>query len=118
MPTKSRASIIASAILGVLSLLVWGVLLATLADLDASDAMGKALAKGFASLEIVVLWALLGILLVIATVGGALPMAAALAAAGLLIASGFAAISAVELLAYQNNPPYLLAHPDASAGST
>jgi hypothetical protein len=66
MPSRNRAAIVASTLLSILILLVWALLLATLADLDASDAMGKALAKGFASIEIVVLWVLLGILLIVA----------------------------------------------------
>jgi ABC-type transport system involved in multi-copper enzyme maturation permease subunit len=106
MPAKSRASFVGSIVLSVLILLVWSVLLVTLADMDGSDAMGKALAKGFATLEIITLWVLLGILLTIAIVAQALPMVAAIAAGILLVLSGIAAISAVELLANQSQPPY------------
>jgi hypothetical protein len=105
MPSRNRAAIVASTLLSVLILLVWALLLATLADLDASDAMGKALAKGFASIEIVVLWVLLGILLIVASVR-AVPVVVTLAAVGLLIASCFAAIGAVDLLADRKLPPY------------
>lgn len=107
MPTRSRASIVASAILCVPIALVWAVLLATLADLDSSDAMGKALAKGFASLEIILLWILLGILLLLAAIRGAMVPIVALMAAVLLVASGFSAIAAVDLLAEPDVPPFI-----------
>ena len=105
MPSRNRAAIITSTLLSILILLVWALLLATLADLDASDAMGKALAKGFASIEIIVLWVLLGVLLIVAAVR-VVPIAVTLAALALLIASCFAAIGAVDLLADPKLPPY------------
>jgi hypothetical protein len=107
MPTKTRASIVAGTVLSVLILLVWGVLLATISDLDASDAMGNALAKGLAEMEIILLWILLGALLLVAALRGAMPRPVALAALVLLIASAFASTSAVELLADRSTPPFL-----------
>jgi hypothetical protein len=96
---------IAAAALGVLILLVWGVLIATLADLHTRDAMGRALAQGFASLEVIALWVLLGILLAIAAASGAMSWIVALAVAAMLVASAVASLSAVGLLADQGTPP-------------
>jgi hypothetical protein len=104
----NRGPVIASTVLSLLILLVWIGLVATLADLGSSDAAGNAMAQGFAAVEIIFVWILLGVVLVIAAVGRALPAAAALAALVLLIASGVAAVSAVDLLAHPSMPPFRL----------
>jgi hypothetical protein len=103
----NRGSVIAGAVLSVLILLAWVVLLATLSDLSSSDAAGNALARGFAALEIILVWGLLGVVLLIAAVARALPAAAAFTALVLLIASGVAAISAADLLADPTISPFL-----------
>ena len=104
--TKSRGVLVAGVILCTLILLVWAVLLASLADLGSSDAAGNAMAQGFASLEVLLVWILLAVLVVTETVAGAFHLVTALAALALLVASGFAAITAVDLLAQPRLPPF------------
>jgi hypothetical protein len=103
---RSKGSLVAGAVLSALILLVWAVLLATLTDLGSSDAMGNALARGFATLEIILVWILLAVMVIIETAAGAFHVATALAALGLLVASGLAAVSAVDLLADPGLPPF------------
>src|SRR5271169_1391873 len=107
MPTTSASAITASIVLSVLILLVWVLQLATLSDLGRSDAAGNALGEAYAAIEIIVLWLLLAVLLIVCGVTGKMPWPTALAAVILLPASGFAAITALDLLADHNAPPFL-----------
>ena len=110
MPTSKRASggaTLVSIALSVLILLVWIVQLATLTDLSGSDPAGNALARAFGALEIIVLWVLLAVLTILAGVKGTMPGAAALAALILVPASGFAAMTAAELLAERDVAPFM-----------
>jgi len=93
--------------LSLLILLLWILALATLSDLAGSDAAGNALARAYGAIEIIALWLLLGILALVAWAKGAMPIAAALAAAILIPASGLASISALELLAKPQDAPFL-----------
>jgi hypothetical protein len=109
MPTIAKTpprAIAVSVGLGVLALLLWVLQLATLADLGSSDPAGNALAEAYASVEILVLWALLFVMATMAAVRGAVPKQAALAALILVPASGFAAMTALRLLADPDVSPH------------
>ncbi len=103
----SRGAIVAAACISLLILLFWVVEVSTLASLGDSDAAGNGMAEAFAGFEIILLWGLLVVLLVVAGINGAMPWQAAAAAVVLLPASGFAAMTALGLLADHNAPPYL-----------
>jgi hypothetical protein len=107
MPSPSRGTIAASVLLGTLAFLVWIVLIATLTDLGGSDAAGNALGEAFAAIEIIALWTLLAILLIVCGIAGRIPWPGALAAVVLLPASGFVAMTVLDLLADHTSPPYL-----------
>src|SRR5271165_5447641 len=107
MPVIQKSAVAASAVVSVLIFLVWILQLATLSDLGHSDAAGNALGQAYAAIEIVILWTLLAILLIVCGVAGRMPWPAAVAAVVLLPASGFAAMTALELLADRNAPPFL-----------
>jgi hypothetical protein len=64
--------------LSLLALFFWFLALATLADLNGSDAAGNGLAQAYGAVEIVIVWLLLAI--VAAAVKGAVPKLAAVAA--------------------------------------
>jgi len=101
MSTNPKApgfTILAGIGLSVLILLAWVGQLATLSDLSGSDPAGNALAQAFGALEIIVLWGLLAVLALLAATKGAMPRAAALAITIQIPASGFAAMTAAELL--------------------
>jgi hypothetical protein len=112
-PTPPRSGAVASAsaialasVLSLLILLVWAFLLNSLTDLNGSDPAGNALTQGFTALAILILWALLGGLAIIAVVRGPMPPAAALAALLLIPSSGWAAIAALDLLASPQFAPF------------
>jgi hypothetical protein len=110
MPTNPRASdgaVLAVIGLSVLILLVWVVQLATLADLSSSDPAGNALAQAFGELEIIVLWGLLAVLTILAGIKGGMPRVSVLAAIILIPASGFAAMTAAQLLAERDVAPFI-----------
>jgi hypothetical protein len=110
MPTPTKASAAAvgiSAGLGVLVLLFYALTLATLADLAGSDPAGNALARAYGAIEVIALWLLLAILMIIAWAKGAMPTSAAIAAAILVPVSGFATMSALDLLAKPEVSPFL-----------
>jgi hypothetical protein len=107
MGARSGGAVVASAVISVLVLLVWVVQVATLSDLGGSDAAGNALGEAFAAIEIVFLWALLATLLIVCGVAGSMPWPAVLSAVVLLPASGFAALTALDLLADHRAPPFL-----------
>jgi hypothetical protein len=90
-------------VLGALLLIVATILyvgtVANLATMHDSDPAGNALSRVYAVFMLIVLWILLAALLVIASLRGAMPRWAPLAAVVLLPASGAAALAAAQLLA-------------------
>src|SRR5437773_7483083 len=109
MPPSAVASKGAIALgtgLSLLILLLWALLLGSLTELTGSDPAGNALSRAFGALAIIVLWALLAGLAIVAFVRGVMPQAAALAALTLIPASGWAAMAALELLAQPHLPPF------------
>lgn len=107
MRTVPKGALIASVMISVLILLVWMLQVASLSGLGHSDAAGNGMAQGFTALEIILLWILLAILLLVTGVSGRMPWPATVAAVVLLPASGVAAMSALDLLADHDAPPYL-----------
>ena len=107
MQKSSKGAVAATVVITLLSLLVWVLLIATLSDLGHSDAAGNGMAEAFAGIEIVVLWVMLGILLLVTGIAGAMPLPAVLAAVILLPASGGAALIALGLLSSNDVPPFL-----------
>ncbi len=103
----SRKAIIAAVCISLLILLLWIAEVSTLSSLGDSDAAGNGMAEAFAGFEIILLWMLLVVLLVVAGINGAMPWQAAAAAVVLLPASGYAAMTALGLLADHNTPPFL-----------
>ena len=98
---------VAGGLVAVVTLLLWAMLVAALTDLGGSDAAGNAMAQGFTGLAIIVLWVLLTGLLVIAGVTGRVPMAAVAPSLVVLPLSGLAAMTALDLLAHPDHPPWL-----------
>jgi hypothetical protein len=96
---------IASIALGTVCLLLWVIVVVPMAELGRSDPAGNAMAQGFAGLGIILLWGLLSILAVIASMKGAIP---AWARIGLILVpvSGAAAMMALDLLSRPGTPPY------------
>ena len=99
----SPGSVGLSAGLSVLALLFYALQVATLADLAGSDAAGNAYAQAYGAVEIIFLWVLLAVLMLIASLKGAVPKPAVLAAVILVPASGLVAFAALDLL----SKPYL-----------
>lgn len=86
---------------------LWVIALATLSDLRGSDAAGNGLTQGFAAIELVVLWALIAILMLLAALNGAMPPVGKLAALILVPATGVAVFAAFNLLCDPYTTPYL-----------
>jgi hypothetical protein len=109
MPTaKASSGVIAGAIvLGAIIGLLWALNLATLASLGNSDAAGNGIGEAYAAIQIILLWSLLTILTVIASVKGAAPKPALAAALVIVPASGFIAMAAADLLARAYLSPFL-----------
>ena len=110
MPANARPStgaIVAGFGLAILALLLWVPALATLADLAGSDPAGNALAQAYAVFALIILWVLLAIVTLIAGIGGSIGWPLALAALILMPASGFAAMTAFDLLARPEVSPFL-----------
>lgn len=98
-PNKaSPASVGIAAGLSIIALLLWALQLALLHDLTGSDAAGNALTQAYGAIAIILLWALLAVLALMAFFKGAMPAPAAIAALILIPVSGDAALSALELL--------------------
>lgn len=93
--------------LGVVILLLWVVALATLSDLNGSDAAGNGLAQVFGAAELILIWVLLAVLLLVAGASGKIPTPAVFVALVLVPASGFAALTSLYLLATPNVSPFL-----------
>src|SRR4051812_46270231 len=103
----SGGGAVAAVVLAAISLLLWLTLVPGLASLASSDAAGNAMSQAFASLALIALWVVLGILLLVAWRAGDMPLAAAIAALILFPTSGIAAFDAMELLARPHLPPGL-----------
>jgi hypothetical protein len=106
--TASAGTVALSIGLSVLVLLFYVLAMAFLADLHGSDAAGNALGQAYAAIVIILLWVLLAVLMIIAFAKGEIPVAAVIAAAILIPASGFAAMIALELLSEPYISPFLL----------
>src|SRR5215471_4150678 len=107
-PTRSSAGAIGfAAIVSVLIALLYILALSTLSNLRGSDAAGNAYAQAFGAIEVVVLWLLLATLAFVAIIKGAVPKLAIIAAVILVPASGFVAMTALELLSRPHIPPFL-----------
>ena len=102
-----RGVITAAICISLLTLLLWIAEVATLTSLGDSDAAGNGMAEAFAGFEIILLWGLLVVLLVVAGINDAMPWHTAVAAVILLPASGFAAMTALGLLADHNALPFM-----------
>jgi hypothetical protein len=100
-------AVTASCVLGVLALLFYAIVLATLSDLASSDAAGNAYAQAFGAIEVIVLWLLLAVIALIAGVKGRMPVPAVFAAVFLIPASGFVTMAALELLSRPEVKPFL-----------
>jgi hypothetical protein len=109
MPTaKASSGAIAGAIvLGAVIGLLWALNLATLASLGHSDAAGNGIGEAYAAIQIILLWSLLTIMTVIASVNGAASKPAMAAALVIVPASGFVAMAAADLLARAYLSPFL-----------
>jgi hypothetical protein len=110
MATAAKAStgaIVACIVLSAFSLLLWTLLLPSLANLAASDAAGNALGQAYAAIATIMLWVLLAVLVLIGWIKGEMPAPAAVAALILLPASGYAALTAMDLLSRPGVPPHL-----------
>src|SRR3954451_1361489 len=96
-------AIVLSAVIG----LLWVLNLATLASLGHSDAAGNAIGEAYAAIQIIALWSLLTIITVLASIKGAAPKPAIVAALVIVPASGFIAMAAADLLARAHLSPHL-----------
>jgi len=74
--------------LGLAILLLWVVALATISDLNGSDASGNGLAQFFGAAELISIWILLVVLLLVAGATGRIPTPAVFAALVPVPASG------------------------------
>jgi hypothetical protein len=110
MATASKASpgaVAACITLSAFSLLLWILLLPSLANVAGSDAAGNALAQAYAAIATIVLWVLLAVLVLIGGIKGAIPLPGMVVAAILVPASGYATMEALELLSRPHQPPHL-----------
>jgi hypothetical protein len=106
-PKPSNGAIAASIVLSVVAGLLWVLQLATVASLGHSDAAGNGIAEAYAAIQIIVLWLLLTIMTVIASLKGAAPKPAMVAALVIVPVSGFVAMDAADLLARAHLSPFL-----------
>ncbi len=110
MPAAIKPSVAAVSIAIVLSIVIllqWGLLLVTVAGLGQSDAAGNGLAQAYAAIQIIILWALLTLLTIIAAAKGAAPKAVTVAALVVVPASGLVMSAAAGLLERPHISPYL-----------
>ena len=104
----SDGVIVATVVLGVVIGLLWVLHLATVATLGRSDAAGNAIGEAYAAIQIIALWSLHTIMTVIASLRGAAPGPAKVAAPSIVVpVSGFIAMSAADLLARSHMSPFL-----------
>jgi hypothetical protein len=108
VPTRpSNGATATSIVLSIIAGLLWVLSLATLASLGNSDAAGNGIGEAYAAIQIILLWSLLTIMTVIASVKGAAPKPALAAALVIVPASGFVAMAAADLLARAYLSPFL-----------
>jgi hypothetical protein len=102
----SQGARVAAVILTAICGFFWIGIVPALTGLSGSDAAGNAMAQGFTAVAMFILWALLSILALIASISGAMPQWARLA---LLVvpASGVAALAALDLLSHPTMAPGL-----------
>ncbi len=103
----SGAAVGIAAALSIFALLVYAAMIATLSSLGGGDAAGSAIAQGYAALEIVLLWLVLGALTLIAFFKGDMPRPAAVVALLLVLASTAVTFEVLDLLSRPRQPPYL-----------
>jgi hypothetical protein len=106
-PKPSDGAVAASIVLGVVAGLLWLLHLATVASLGHSDAAGNGIGEAYAAIQIIVLWALLAIMVIIASLKGAAPRSAIVAALVIVPVSGFVAMAAADLLSRWYIAPFL-----------
>jgi hypothetical protein len=108
VPTRpSNGATAASIVLSVIAGLLWALSLATLASLGNSDAAGNGIGEAYAAIQIILLWSLLTIMTIIASIKGGAPKPAIVAALVIVPASGFVAMAAADLLARAHLSPFL-----------
>ncbi|HEY4139833.1 MAG TPA: hypothetical protein VGM57_00375 [Pseudolabrys sp.] len=103
----SGAAVGMTALLSVFALIIYAAMVATLSSLAGGDAAGNGMAQGFAAIEIILLWLLLGTLALIALGKGDMPKPAAIAALILVPASAAVAFEVLALLSRPHQPPHL-----------
>src|SRR3979409_1041310 len=103
----SDGAIAASIVLSVVIGLLWMLQLATVTSLGHSDAAGNAIGEAYAAIQIIALWSLLTIMTVIASVKGAAPRPALVAALVIVPGSGIVAMAAADLLTREHLSPFL-----------
>jgi len=99
-------AIAAGIVLSIITLLLWGLHLATVASLGRSDAAGNGLGQAYAAIQLIALWSLLTVLTILAGAKGNGPGAARVAAIVIVPVSGLVASAAAGLLAQ----PYIAPH--------
>jgi len=106
-PAKHSSAAAAVCIaLSVLALMFWLLSVATLTDLAGSDAAGNAYAQAYAAIELIILWALLAIIAVVAAINGSMRWIGGIAALILIPMSGLVSGEALEMLSHPLYPPY------------
>jgi|SRR5579859_6265629 len=100
-------ALLAGILLGGPALLLWIYTLSLLGSLTGSDAAGNGMTQGFAVLGTILLWVLLGLFTLAASIGGQVPPLGLVAALLLIPVSGVAAGAAFQLLIRPKAPPYL-----------
>jgi hypothetical protein len=106
-PKPSDGAVAACIVLSVVAGLLWLLHLATVASLGHSDAAGNGIGEAYAAIQIIVLWLLLTIMTIVASLKGAAPRPAIVAALVIVPVSGFVAMAAADLLAHADTAPYL-----------
>jgi hypothetical protein len=96
----------ASVAVSAVTLAIWAFTLMALTSMTGSDPAGNAMAQGFAALGLIVLWIMLAVTALVGAKKGAMPKAAGLAALLLIPASGFAVMTAHDLLTRPSSPPF------------
>lgn len=110
LPVASKppiGAIAAGIVLSVVILLLWGLQLVTIASLGGSDAAGNGLSEAYAAIQMIMLWALLMVLTVLAAAKGAAPRPGVMAALVVVPISGFVASAAAGLLARPGIAPFM-----------
>jgi hypothetical protein len=106
-PKPSDGAVAACIVLSVVAGLLWLLHLATVASLGHSDAAGNGIGEAYAAIQVIVLWLLLTIMTIIASLKGAAPRPAIVAALIIVPVSGFVAMAAADLLARPDSAPFL-----------